>query len=594
MKEALQQMRKNKKLRQAVWILSIAALILYPLRHVNVGVDLWDGGYNYANFRYSGADYMDAMWYFATWLANGIGSLIMRLPFGSTMLGMNVYTGLFVSTMATVSYFFCVKKLKMPALLAFVGLLAAVSLCWLPTSALYNYLTYLFLLVGICLLYQGLVSGKGGWLIAAGVVLGLNVGNRFSNIVQTGLIMAVWAYGFFAKKNFMEVVKDTGFCILGYVAGLGSFLLVISLCYGFGEYTAAISRLFQMTENAVDYKPVTMLTNMFSAYYESGYWTKRFLVMFGGGFLVCLLPLPEKFTRLKKGICVLITVAVMVWLAKSGFNYRDVASYDAIYAPCVMLFEMMILLALARVFNRKAAKEDRLFAILLLLMISIAPLGSNNVMYCNINNAFLILPGFLWMGWNFCRERKEVLAFPVKCVFFSISFFALLQCAGFGLNFVYEEASGGRGLEVEFSQIPVLNGMKTGKRKVENLEGLYEYLSEEALLDRECILYGDIPGISYYMGLTPAMNIWGDLLSYGPEVMQKDLDRAMQKVATETDYPLVILERRHADYLETGEAEGLFYNELKEIKLLMLQDFMQKQRYELTYNNEGFAVYRVE
>lgn len=594
MKEALQQMRKNKKLRQIVWILSIAALILYPLRHVNVGVDLWDGGYNYANFRYNSLNYMDSMWYFATWLANGIGSLIMRLPLSGTMLGMNVYTGLIVSTMATVSYFFCVKKLRMPAPLAFVGVLAAISLCWLPTASLYNYLTYLFLLVGICLLYQGLVSGKGGWLIAAGVVLGLSVGIRFSNLVQIGLILAVWAYGLFAKKSLPDAMKDTGRCILGYVAGLGIFLLMISLFYGLEEYTTAVSRLFQMTENAVDYKPVTMFTNIFSAYYESSYWTKRFLVMFGGGFLVCILPLPEKYTNLKKTVCVLITAAVMLWLTRAGFNYRDFASYDAIYAPCVMLFEMMILLALAQVFNRKVAKEDRLFSVLLLLMIFIAPLGSNNVMYCNINNAFLILPGFLRLGWNFCRERKEVPVFPVKCVFFSVSFFVLLQSAGFGINFVYEGAAGGRGLETEISQIPVLKGMHTGEKRVENLEGLYEYLTEEALSDRECILYGNIAGISYFMDLPPAMNIWGDLLSYGPEVMQKDLDNIIREAEMGTDYPLVILERRYADYLDTGEAEGLFYNELSEVKLLLLRDYMINQQYELTYYNEGFAVYLTE
>lgn len=594
MREVLQQMRNNKKLHQVVWTMSIAALILYPLRHVNVGVDLWDGGYNYANFRYNGLDYMDSMWYFATWLANGIGSLIMRLPFSGTMLGMNVYTGLIVSTTATVSYFFCVKNLRMPAPLAFVGVLAAVSLCWLPTASLYNYLTYLFLLVGICLLYQGLVSGKGAWLIAAGAVLGLNVGIRFSNLVQTGLILAVWAYGYFAKKSLPKVVKDTGFCILGYVAGLGSFLLVISLCYGFGEYVTAVSRLFQMTENAVDYKPVTMFTNIFSAYYESSYWTKRFLLMFGGGFLVCILPLPEKFTRLKKAVCALIMAAVMMWLARAGFNYRDFASYEAIYAPCVMLFEMMILLALAQVFSRKAAKEDRLFALLLLVIIFIVPLGSNNVMYCNINNAFLILPGFLRLGWNFCRERREVTAFPVKCVFFSVSFFVLLQSAGFGMNFVYEGATGGRGLETEVRQIPVLNGMHTGKQKAEDLAGLYEYLTEEELSDRECILYGNIAGISYFMDLPPAMNIWGDLLSYGPEVMQKDLDNVIREAAPGRDYPLVILERRYADYLDTGETEGLFYNELSEVKLLLLLDYMINQEYELTYYNEGFAVYMVE
>ena len=96
MKDAVLRLWRNRYIRVAAWVVSTVLLVLYPLRHVNVGVDLWDGGYNCTNFRYSGLEYMDSMWYFATWLANGAGSLIMKLPYGATMLGMNVYTGLIV------------------------------------------------------------------------------------------------------------------------------------------------------------------------------------------------------------------------------------------------------------------------------------------------------------------------------------------------------------------------------------------------------------------------------------------------------------------------------------------------------------------
>ena len=46
-----------------------AILLLYPLRHINWGLDLWDTGYNYANFQFMGTDHMDPMWLFSTYLA---------------------------------------------------------------------------------------------------------------------------------------------------------------------------------------------------------------------------------------------------------------------------------------------------------------------------------------------------------------------------------------------------------------------------------------------------------------------------------------------------------------------------------------------
>ena len=106
---------------------------------------------------------------------------------------MNFYTGLFVSALALTGYWFCIKKLHMPAWIAFLGEVAAVCLCWCPTALLYNYLTYVLFLAGCLFLYQGLFREKNGLLVAAGICLGTNVLVRFSNLAEAGMIVAVWA-----------------------------------------------------------------------------------------------------------------------------------------------------------------------------------------------------------------------------------------------------------------------------------------------------------------------------------------------------------------------------------------------------------------
>lgn len=603
---------KNRKFRRAIWWLSIIALILYPLRHVGVGVDLWDGGYNYANFRYGSPECMDSKWFFATWLANTTGSILMKLPYGDTMLGMNVYTGLIVSVIATVSYFFCVKKLRIAAPVAFVGELAALTLCWVPTSALYNYLTYLFLLVGTCFLYHGLVSGRGCWLAAAGVLLGLNVGNRFSNLVHTGLILAVWAYGVWDRKKPARVLRETGICVLGYVAALGIFLLGISMRYGFDSYVESISRLFAATDQAQDYAPGYMLLAMVQTFFddEITYWAKRFLLLFGCTILVCLpfgrirslavfrkgdseekAPVPEVFVRIRQGICVIITAVFVLWLRQHNFSYPDYATYEAIYNPCVIMFGLLAILTLICVLEKKASKEVRLFTLLMLLTVFLTSLGGNNALYASINNTFLVLPGFLWLCFLFCRDHKELLAFPMKCVLAVAVLFVLVPCVGFGRTFVYEEATGGRGMDRQISGIPVLEGMRTEPEKAESLEGLYQYLAETGLLERECILYGYIPGVSYYMGMTPSINVWSDLQLYGQDVMKEDLKQVGSEIAEGGSYPVLILERGHAEYVLTRVDTGLFYDSFAEQKLLLLCDFIAQYEYEITYNNESFAVF---
>ena len=104
----------KKKISNLLENLFIVILAFYPLRHIGVGLDLWDTGYNYANFQYMGTGNMDSMWFFSTYLANVTGNFLTKLPSGDTLMGMNLYTGLTVSLMALIGYFFCTRKLKMP------------------------------------------------------------------------------------------------------------------------------------------------------------------------------------------------------------------------------------------------------------------------------------------------------------------------------------------------------------------------------------------------------------------------------------------------------------------------------------------------
>lgn len=173
-----------------------AVLLLYPLLKITQGIELTDTCYGLINYRF----FPDAgqEWTVATYLANVLGALLIRLPFGDSLVGMRFYTGLMVSGMALLAYFFL--KGKMPAWLAFAGEIAAISLCWIPTTSLYNYLTFALFLAGTVFLYRGLVWQKRLWMGIAGVCLGASVLTRLPNILECGLIIAVFYYGIVKKS----------------------------------------------------------------------------------------------------------------------------------------------------------------------------------------------------------------------------------------------------------------------------------------------------------------------------------------------------------------------------------------------------------
>lgn len=582
-------MINKKKTSFLVELIFLGLLVIYPMRHVNLGVDLMDGGYNYANFIFDGQEYMGSMWFFATWSANIFGSFLTKLPGGSTMLGMNIYTTLLISMMAVGAYLFCTRKMGLSKVLTFVGEMLALSLCWLPAAVLYTYLTYVFLLLGALFLYEGLSKDKKWYLVIAGICLGINVSVRFSNLPQMALILVVWFYAIINKKKLSKVLQETGFCILGYIAAMGVFMLVIAFRYGVEAYVAGVSQLFSMTEYATDYATDSMLWGMIGGYFKISYWLKRCVLAGGCAIIICLV-LPRKWRRVKQVITIGCMMVLLWWLKKSGFFTPDYKSYYSVYYPCVLVLLMTMGLAIFRMVDATVDKKDRMQAMLVLLLVLISSLGSNNAIFSTMNNLFLIMPVFLNMLHQFIKEKKHILFWPFQAILVMCTLLLFVQALKFGWYYVYEEADGARDLSVKISGIPRLDGIRTGEQKAENLEGLYAYLQDNDLLNQECILFGDIPGISYYMDLVPAINIWSDLRSYSTQTMFKDMERMEEESRQQEEFPLIIIHKKYWSYCDKGETEQLPQDPAVREKLDCICGFATKYEYSPWYNNEGFVV----
>ena len=568
-------------------------LLLYTLRHIYWGLDFWDTGYNYANFRYMGLEHMDSMWLFATYLSNLAGHFLTLLPGGHSLLFMNLYTGLSVSFLALLSYYFLTKRMKFPAWAVFVGELVAVSLCWCPTALLYNYLTYILFLAGILLLYEGLSREKNSFLVLAGVMLGSNVFVRFSNLPEAGLIAAVWAYGFIARKKIKKVLQETGFCVLGYMGAALAWLGLISLRYGFSNYVNGIKRLFAMTETATDYKAASMLYKMFSGYVDNFYWVNRILVFALPGIAVCFI-LPKGRKWVKGAVCAVSAAACAVWLygsrdAAGNRNFCDLRfdEYSSMLKPGILFLILTLFICLVRIFAKKAEKKEKLFAGLVFLSVLITSIGSNNGLLPSINNLFLAVPYVLWNIYRFCTDSKECRfpLLPLKALSIMFIFVFLFQGLGFGVRFVFAEATGIKKIDTKVENNDILKGIYMSGEKAEWMEGLSAYVTEKGLAGREVILYGNIPAVSFYLGMPAAFNPWSDLASFGVSSMEISMQEMLGGLLEKgEEYPVVILNRDLVlDMEEFWRSE--------DVKLDMILQFMKDYGYSAVYSNDKFVLY---
>ena len=100
----------KEKAKRLGTILCPVILFLYPLLKFTQGIELTDTCYGLVNYRFF--PHAGQEWTVATYLANVLGALLMRLPFGDSLVGMRFYTGLFVSARPGLPIFY--GKAKIP------------------------------------------------------------------------------------------------------------------------------------------------------------------------------------------------------------------------------------------------------------------------------------------------------------------------------------------------------------------------------------------------------------------------------------------------------------------------------------------------
>ncbi|MBQ9141988.1 MAG: hypothetical protein IJX63_09390 [Lachnospiraceae bacterium] len=607
----ISNLKSNQKLNKILQVLFPIILFLYPLRHICYGVGWTDTAYNYANFMYM--DNMDDMWLFSTYLGTALGNFFAKLPLGGTMLGLNLYTGLFVSVLAVAGYFFFVKSVQLSSVLTFGAEFVAINLCWCPTALLYNYLSFTLLGGGAMFLYFSLMKCKHEKLcfVLAGICLGINVFVRLPNLTNMALIVAVWAMGIIRKEKPVKVLQQTGWCILGYIIGLGGFFGLISLKYGAGNYIDGVMRLLSMPSEAADYSPIEMVLQQVRNYKQNLIWIGWLLLFVVLGTIVYqILPRSWKWLKNIGYVGAVFCGFYLLWALKM-FN-MEYTTYMSMLQWAFMLLTATLAAGVVVIFKKGFTEQEKLLCGISIIIMLITPLGSNNHLYLSINNLFFILPFTLWLLCRFFKwlpkawkvRKWEISTYPLKAMLVCVGGMILLQTTLFALNFVFLESDGTNGAEKFDTTVEnndILKGMYMEGERAESISEISSYVQRMGLKGKEVILYGKIPAMSYYLEMPFAISAWPDLASYNLAVMLEDLQRVEAKAFAEGgELPVILMEKSKGIYARSGAAglEALGYGEAEQAvfaadqKLLLLADFINKYGYKATFENDKFVLFQ--
>lgn len=571
----------NKMKKTAENFIFPLILVLYSLLLVNQGITVTDTGYNYGNF--TNFDSLDGMWKFSTYLATAVGALFTHLPWGGTMLGLNVYTGLVKALIAVGVYFACVKVFHMHEGLAFLAELVALGYCWCPTALLYNYCTYLLFNLGAVLLCIAVKKEKNLLYILAGAALGVNVLVRLPNLAEMALVFGLWFCCAIRKVKVAETVRRTALCAAGYGLGAGGVLGYICCRYGADAYISGIREILAMPGEAGAYSLKSMIMGDIYAYRSNLRWLWIALVFILLG-MVLFAVAGERFLKGKRILYAasnILLIFVYRYLQMFKFVYY---AYDSVHLVGTFFLIIAGLLGLYVMFWGGEDYDLRMHAAVMGIVILVTPLGSNNYLFSAVNNLFWVTPFVFRCCCKLLRERRDppdkrgLLSMePLKITLVSLVLFVCVQGILFGAVFVFRDGTNGEKRDTKITEIAALKGMYTTADNAEALNSLHAYLQSEGLTEAEVILYYNVPGLAFYMDLEPALSsTWPDMDSFSVDKFRQELER-VKNSSTAAEKPLLIL----------GcplEGEG--------VKLEILRKFAADLGYELAFSNEMFFLYR--
>lgn len=563
------------KVIKANWFQNLvicAVLLFYTLRLSNQGADLTDTTYSLGN--YMNFSSMTGSWKYATYFANLIGAGLMQLAQGK-MLYMNMLCNLLVAGIAIGIYFAWQRYFSKKVLL--FGELLALSLCWCPAVILYNYITYLLLAMGLLLLFAGLENGKKKYLFFAGLLLGCNVFVRISNLTQMIFILLVVQEYLWNKKS--GLWKMLGLCILGYAVGIGAGLGLLVLLEGSEGYLRMLDWLWKMfsgQESAGGYSMGEMLLSIFQNYLGNLKWVGGMLL---GAFLGILgfRLFPGRWLRVKKiGYMLGVLLLFLFYYRRGMFSFRYY-ELGSIYCLAVLLIFLTYGTAIYSMVGKNTPRWQKRMGFMNLLLLLILPLGSNNHVYAVMNGLFIALPLTVAQTALFLK-KKELPQWTLPCKLMLGAFVLILcqQLVAFHSYYVFRDGTFAQPRDTKLTTNGTMAGMVTSASHSEALGELEQYMTERAKPDEELILFGNLPGISYYLNRPVALSTaWPDLESYSADLFVQELE------AANGAQTIVIVPAR----ISEEEFEGALAE-----KHLALQEYMDQWQYETVFQNEEFAV----
>ncbi|MBT8375433.1 MAG: hypothetical protein KJO22_01050, partial [Bacteroidia bacterium] len=464
-----------------------------------------------------------------------------------------------------------------------IGLLMALFIYDFGFLVFYhNQLTALLTVTGIYFLIKALREQRSSWFIIAGLVIGINIFARLTNLSLLALIAVIPFFKMISKTSIHVILKSTLQYVLG--IGLGATAMVL-LIVVLGQWPIFSSALETLTDLGTASDSSHNFSDLISIQFLNYKTILGSFVKFG--IITAVLILLSKFLKAKsigKGIFLITGVVIYgYWL----YNQHT------IYA----IYVLSLIGCLVVVIRKQESSIFRSVALAALLILLVLPLGSaGGVISSGYMAIWLAVPLFFYAILLLSKYKMRSVEYKwpshIMIVAIVVSFFSIKAYR------VFNEAYFDPGSRLEKTasvNSKYLKHVYTTEERAEILNEVLFHLKEVAQPNDYILAYDNIPLIHYLTETKPYLgNPWVWL--YDDSSFEKKLDMASQH---KDELPVIVAQKFETiiafsepklNYLSTTPHAD---NESRIYKNKILQQFLISHNYEIVWSNSYFNIYKV-
>ncbi|HEX2871704.1 MAG TPA: hypothetical protein VHP33_10615 [Polyangiaceae bacterium] len=547
---------------------ALGGALVVPWLFIWQGLDFTDQGYLLTGYRCFFRHVEATEDSGSLWLTNLIGATWNALFGGLGVVGVRALWALCMSLGMLLAFHF-VRRFTSVRVAALASLVASVFLSdRRETWFSYNTSSSLMFMAAAMSTAYAVSQRSVPWLFGAGVWIGALPFARIPNLLAVGLVAAPVLAALLEPARRARLLRDLGVMLLGVVAGASGLLALIYLMGHWPVFTSALRGLFAPSMEAGGYGTDSLLHKFISDQTQA---LLCGLAICVGGFLLSLIlrKLPAKV-----GWPVVVVVAALgAWGLTQGEELWSVAAPGTLY----------FVLGGVTLGLWKRSLELRVAAFVVLVIVVIAPLGSNN----GIRNAHM----GLWLGVPLLLALLSALEAPrLGGQGPKLALLAGLALFGEGIHrgATYTYRDGEREQLVVPVKHPQLRGQYTTAARAKVVSEVLDALAGRVRPGDYLLAYEGAPLLQYLTKTRPYLNRpW--LMSYeSPKVIAR---LAAEAPARTGCLPVVVRTFKSTRGFDWPKpARPLEGKEPMRSTRRVLKRFLERHGYERTWGNAFFEI----